>query len=248
VASVGEVAEAVRAAIAQLAAGRAAVLAALVLIEQAGHSYVQLGKGSSRPDLITATACLRTAHDQCREAIAIIDQATDHANSYLAHITGTSTPTEDPPSGNRTAQATEPWRLTREQVERLRGQLPLAITEDKRGTGLKTHGRWVGTDGVVAPITSGEDDWASAADAELRSRGLGQLYVANHAEMKLAAHLRSEHARTGQPQHATIVINNVPCSGIRGCGRLLPVMLPAGCSLTVHAPGYQRTYTGGMRL
>ncbi|HYS41548.1 MAG TPA: DddA-like double-stranded DNA deaminase toxin, partial [Pseudonocardiaceae bacterium] len=38
------------------------------------------------------------------------------------------------------------------------------------------------------------------------------------------------------------------CRRPAGCGRLLPVMLPDGCSLTVHAPGYRRRFTGGMTL
>jgi hypothetical protein len=69
--------------------------------------------------------------------------------------------------------------------------------------------------------------------------------VASHAEMKVAAIIREQHTRTGQAQHATIVINNLPCEGPFGCDELLPTMLPAGCSLTVHAPSYRRRFIGG---
>ncbi|MGQ0840643.1 DddA-like double-stranded DNA deaminase toxin [Actinokineospora sp.] len=46
-------------------------------------------------------------------------------------------------------------------------------------------------------------------------------------------------------KHAEIAVNNVPCPGLLGCGKLLPVILPAGYSLTVHGPGYKKTFTGG---
>jgi hypothetical protein len=100
---------------------------------------------------------------------------------------------------------------------------------------------------VPRQIVSGHDQLSQAADQMFRSWDLGRLTVAAHAEMKLATRLRIEHARTGRPQHATIVQNNMPCPNKRGCGSLLPLMLPEGCSLTVHAPNYQRTFTGGMR-
>jgi hypothetical protein len=38
---------------------------------------------------------------------------------------------------------------------------------------------------------------------------------------------------------------NDVCSGDLSCEDLLPVMLPAGCSLTVHAPNDRRTFIGG---
>jgi len=66
--------------------------------------------------------------------------------------------------------------------------------------------------------------------------------------MKVGARLRAEYERTGQPQHATIVQNYEPCKFWKGCAALLPVMLPQGCSLTVHAPNYRRTFTGGKTL
>jgi hypothetical protein len=41
--------------------------------------------------------------------------------------------------------------------------------------------------------------------------GSGPFSVSSHAEMKVAARLRAEFERTGQPQHVTIVQNNEPC-------------------------------------
>jgi hypothetical protein len=135
--------------------------------------------------------------------------------------------------------------LTRDQVEKLRGELPQSITATERGTGRKTHGRWVGADGVPCEIVSGQDRLSLAADATLRKLGCQGLSVADHAEMKVAVQLRQQYERTGASQHATIVQNNEPCFGRLGCPQVLPVMLPEGCSLTVYAPNYRRTFTGG---
>jgi hypothetical protein len=77
------------------------------------------------------------------------------------------------------------------------------------------------------------------------ARGYPPVPAAAHAEMKLAYHLRQMRERTGRPQHVTIVVNNAVCGGPNGWGTLLPVMLPTGCSMTVHAPNYRRTFTGG---
>jgi hypothetical protein len=87
---------------------------------------------------------------------------------------------------------------------------------------------------------------ASAAEQRLRSLGFRRrLSVATHVEMKLAAYLALRCDSTRTPQHATVVLNHTPCFGDLGCAELLPVMLPEGCSLTVHAPHYRRTFTGG---
>lgn len=83
------------------------------------------------------------------------------------------------------------------------------------------------------------------ADTQLRELGYRPLSVARHVEVKVAAELRRRHEQTGTPQHATIVQNNVPCPGAFGCPRVLPVMLPDGCSLTVYGPNYRCTFTGG---
>jgi hypothetical protein len=190
-------------------------------------------------------AAMRAAYEQCRQLVAVLDQATDHANSYVAMIAGTPPPAAGPPSADRPAREAEPWRLTRAQVERLREQLPPPITADGRGTGRKTHGRWVDADGVPREITSGQDDSARDATARLRLLGYRRLWIADHAEIKLAARMRAQRDATGQRQHATLVINQVPCGGAFGCAEVLPVLLPAGCSLTVHAPNYRRTFTGG---
>lgn len=233
VASIEELVSAVRAALARIADARTALLRVAGPVAAAGRAFAHLGTGSQQPDLANSAARMHTAYEECQQTVALLDQAMDLVHGYLAAIAG--------------VPDHEPWKPVRNEVDKLRRELPAPITPAQRGTGRKTHGRWIGTDGAMRPIVSGHDDLAVATDAIFCSFGLPGLAVADHAEMKVAARLRMEHARTGVPQHATIVLHNIPCAGRRGCVRLLPVMLPEGCSLTVHAPNYRRTFTGGMR-
>jgi hypothetical protein len=48
-------------------------------------------------------------------------------------------------------------------------------------------------------------------------------------------------------RHLTVVLNQRPCKGDYGCDELVPVVLPEGYSLTVHAPNYRKRFTGGAR-
>jgi len=233
VASIGEVAAGVRAALKAVEAVRAQLTAGLNPIDAAGEAYARLGAGSSQPDLPTAAAQAQQSAEQIRQAIAVLDQATAAAERYLATIVGPAPPTE---------------QLDTNQVDRLRRELPPPITAAERGTGRKTHGRWVGADGVVRSVVSCIDEWSKYGDNVFDRMGIGRLWITRHAEMKVGAQLRAEFERTGQPQHATVVLNFEPCRERRGCARLLPVMLPEGCSLTVHAPNYRRTFTGGRKL
>lgn len=237
-ASIEDVVAGVRAVLDQFAAVRRTLVGVLTGLESAGTTYATLGEGSTQPDLGNSAAYLEHAYDVCRQVIALLDQAGDRATAYLVVIAGPA-PAEPRPV------TPEPWRLTRDQVEALRRQLPDAITAEQRGTGRKTHGRWVGSDGRTRAVASGIDAQSLVTRAHLRSLGYVKLAVEDHAEMKLAAYLRTMFEKTGQPQHATIVVNNQVCWGGPSCSELLPVMLPVGCSLTVHAPNYRRTFTGG---
>jgi hypothetical protein len=202
VASIEELTAGVRAVLAQVAAARAALTGVAAPIEEAGRTYAQLGAGSAEPDLADSAACLRTAYIQCRNTVAMLDQADDRLDAYLAAIIGTPIGRTAPPAAANPAPPTgEPWRLTGDRVDKLRGELPPPITSAEWGTGRKTHGRWVGPDGVVRKIVSGE----SSVPAKARRY---------FAALGLAVELTS-------------------------------VMLPEGCSLTVHAPNYRRTFTGG---
>jgi hypothetical protein len=226
--SIEEVATGARAALERVAAARAALANSLHSWESAGATYATLGEGSTQPDLGTAAAYLEHAYDQIRTAIALLDRAHTHINNYLAIIAG-------------------PTALSTDQVETLRGDLPSPITDGQRSTGRKTHGRWIDSEGKVRKIVSGQDAQSLATRARLRTLGYPRLAVESHAEMKLAEYVRRVHEVTGQRQHVTIVVNNEICGGDLSCAELLPVLLPAGSSLTVHTPNQRRTFIGGAK-
>jgi hypothetical protein len=127
VASIEEVVSAVRAALAQVANARRALVNAAIPVEAAGRALVELGTGSQQPDLPDSAAHMRTAYEQCRQTVALLDQAADLANAYLAAIAG--------------VPDHEPWKPIRNEVDKLRRELPPPITAAERGTGRKTHGR-----------------------------------------------------------------------------------------------------------
>lgn len=224
----GDIVGGVRAALDRVAAARSRLLAAMTGAEQAAAGYAEIGRGSARSDLDAAASHTQAAVETIRSGIAMLDSAASAARRWLALIAGPAAAPVD--------------------VERLRGELPPPITTAERGTGRKTHGRWIAPDGVARPVVSGHDEWSSYADSVFKRWDRRMYSVVAHAEMKIAARLRAEFERTGQPRHAIVVLNQEPCPGMRGCARLLPVMLPDGCSLTVHAPNYRRTFTGGMKL
>jgi hypothetical protein len=112
-------------------------------------------------------------------------------------------------------------------------------------TGAKTHGRWVDERGEVHEIVSGRDDDSIEAARLLREHGIpprGELATTADVEQKLAAQM----AREGR-KHLDVSLNNRPCKGPYGCDTLVPVILPEGYSMTVHAPRYRKTFTGGAK-
>jgi hypothetical protein len=237
VASISEIVDGVRAALDAAATARAQLLAALADIKAAGERFDQIGAGSTQPDLPAAAAGAQHAVDTIHQTLATIDKATETARAWLANIAGPAP-----------AQPTEQARPNTVDVERLRSELPPPITPAERGTGRKTHGRWVDANGVTRSVVSGRDEWSYYVDSVFRRWDDSFYTIAKHVEMKVAGRLRAEFERTGRPQHATIVQNQEPCRRDRGCAEMLPVMLPEGCSLTVHAPNYRRTFTGGKQL
>jgi hypothetical protein len=240
--SVGDVADAVRAVVTQLAQARALLLGVAEPITAAGSVYTTVGQGSSTADLETSAAHLRQAYVVCGQVLQAVNDAIAKLNTYLSTIEGQAG--DLPTSG--VPVAVEPWRLSPDRVNSLRRELPREITPAERGTGRKTHGRWVGADNTARPVVSGLDTVSSGTENWLRARDL-QPVSATHAEMKIAFILRRAAEKIGKPQHASIVVNNLPCPGRFGCSTLLPVMLPEGSTLTVHAPRYRRTFTGGQQ-
>src|SRR5437899_10179386 len=88
VAWIEELVSAVRAALARIADARAALLRVAGPVAAVGRALAHLGTGSQQPDLANSAARMRTAYEQCQQTVALLDQATDRANAYLAAIAG----------------------------------------------------------------------------------------------------------------------------------------------------------------
>jgi hypothetical protein len=94
-------------------------------------------------------------------------------------------------------------------------------------------------------IVSGQAQESAEAWALLKKTDfpeLGPPVTLTHVETKVAVTMRRDGV-----QHADLVLNNRPCRDRYGCDTVVPVLLPEGSTLTVHAPGFRKTYTGGMR-
>jgi hypothetical protein len=226
-----------------LATARHAVVSGQQYATQAAGTITAVTDGSNATEPSHVLGCLATARTGLATLLATLDGVDRHLQQYLAAIgatTAASTPGASAPAA-RPVQATPPPPVVSpERIESLRAQLPPPVVPN---SGQKTHGRWVGSDGVAHEIVSGRDENSVAAWDILRSRGMAtrtEPMSITHVEQKLAAHM----VRTAT-QHATIVINNRPCRGRSSCDTFVPVILPPGYSLTVHAPNYRKTFTGG---
>ncbi|WP_051386039.1 DddA-like double-stranded DNA deaminase toxin [Actinokineospora inagensis] len=134
--------------------------------------------------------------------------------------------------------------LDADQVAALRRDMPPDLVRwRQRPPGSprpKTHGRWVGSDGMIHSEVSGRDEkyehavkWYQARSTQIPTR-------TSDVEITLAVHMRLSEIRS-----VTLVINNMPCPGEYGCDGQIPKILPKGYSMTVHgARGFLKTYRG----
>ncbi|WP_440898812.1 DddA-like double-stranded DNA deaminase toxin [Actinosynnema sp.] len=219
--------------VAEVAAGAQACLAqAADLAAEAAELVEAAGAGSGQTDVVTAAAAFReVAHDADRVVGRDLDAALGAVRRIIAAL-GTSGGERASPCANRS-----------ERVDELAERLPPPVVPN---TSAKTHGWWFTGRGAAQELISGEGPDAQAAYEALRQEGYprpGMPFVAMHVEIKLAAHMRRNNI-----EHATVVINNIPCPLVWGCENLIGVVLPAGSSLTVHGSnGYERTFTGGRK-
>ncbi|WP_442791667.1 DddA-like double-stranded DNA deaminase toxin [Micromonospora sp. NBC_01813] len=148
-------------------------------------------------------------------------------------------PAGEPGRDDAVSAAAAGGHLSPDQIEQLRDDLPLPV---EPGTGQKTHGRWIDPDtGVVRRAISGKDEDQKRVDRYLRDEGIPRLpQRTGDIEMKVAMQMRDRGIR-----HLDLILNNVPCRGRLGCDGMLPILLSEGSSITVHAPNFRKTYTGG---
>ena len=233
--SLGDVAGALRHVLDTIDRSMAAHHQVSELAEQARDLLEVTGSGSDHADVEQACAWFTRVVEEITEPegqLSTLATIADEIRSYLRcnGLTQNTTPQQ-------------PARSIAEQVEVLRRELPPPV---QPGTGQRTHGRWFANDSDhVSEIVSGHEPESSEAWRLLRVTDFpeqGAPITVTHVETKVAVRMRS-----GNIRHATVVLNNRPCRDRYGCDTVVPVLLPEGSTLTVHAPNYRKTYSGGMR-
>jgi len=249
----GEVIASIRRTLNKSAQARQTLIHAANLLDEASLRLTHALAGSHDPEAGQAPARLAQARSGIDDTYRTLTEAESHALGYLnslgadvtssASAAATASPTPAPGQVPTAEQAP----LSRERVEQLRTELPPDILPvDQRARDeprRRTHGRWIGPDGQVGSIVSGEDEFYAESVKAFPALGLrrGLPRRASDVEMKLAAYMRNHGIRS-----ATVVINNTPCAGPFGCDELVPVLLPEGCTLTVYGSNnFTRTYQGG---
>ncbi|WET78192.1 SCP1.201-like deaminase [Amycolatopsis sp. QT-25] len=244
-----ELAANVHAALAKLPDGHLTDAASLA--DEARQALVSTG--SRQPEIQQAASIYGQVSESIGAVRAIIERAGGLLGGYLSTLGVPYTPaagprtaaggaTANPPTPTPVPSTPDGQRLTREQAEALQAEMPPPVVSN---TGTKTHGRWIDEHGIAHPIISGRDADADTAARLLRDHGIppdgrGELATTADIEQKLAARMVSEGRK-----HLDVTLNNRPCKGPYGCDTLVPIILPEGYTMTVHAPKYRKTFTGG---
>ncbi|MGQ0841562.1 DddA-like double-stranded DNA deaminase toxin [Actinokineospora sp.] len=217
---------------------------AIADLREAEERIARLAQGSSASELPQSAQLCQDARQSVEHVTRLLDQVLSIFQRYLAQIGATGTPSPAQPNGPTTSRPPAPVGLTAGQADVLRQRLPPPVPKPNPGR-KKTHGRWIDGHGREHELVSGEDDDSVEAWRLLQQAGMPPMMEpvnVAHVEMKLAVQMR--HNKT---QHIDVVINNRPCHGPYGCEKLLPIVLPAGYTITVHGPNYRKTFTGGAR-
>lgn len=208
-------------------------------LETVGHAVADI---LPDPELLHL---FRHTLDETHSLAATLDQLhrTIRACADRHRDGGTGTPLEQSAAERRPSEQERGGRrLTHERIRQLKAMLPPPVPTPNV-EGRKTHGTWLDEHGQPHTVISGHDEDSAEVWRILQERGIplkAPPTRTSDVEQKLAARMVRE-----QRTHLDLVINNRPCPGRWGCDRLLPVLLPAGYSLTVHGPDFQKTYTGG---
>lgn len=247
----GEVIARIRAALAKSSDARHALNQAGQSLDEANQYLTQALEGSYAPEAEQAVGMLAEARSSVDEAYRGVTEVENRVQSYLTSLdadttSGPASNTSRPPSSPDPAHTPDPEPPTRERIEQLRAELPPPVV---RSTGQKTHGRWLAPDGSAQSMISGRDGLSNQVNDALKTQGCPRLpaRAADDVELKLAALMRDQGKTDPRMRHITVVINNRPCKGDLSCDELIPVILPEGYSLTVHAPNYRKRFTGGAK-
>ncbi|SDU67371.1 DddA-like double-stranded DNA deaminase toxin [Amycolatopsis keratiniphila] len=246
---VQELASGVRTALAKMKAAGASLERAGQELEEAREKWSEVAVGVSDPDFTRLPSLSAEVQSSSESVSGLIGQSSDLLEGYLrdlgmpaestsAGVSGQSAPPgPGSPSGDRDVDEEDDDAL----VERLQRELPPGPKPGIRG--VKTQGQWFAPGKKAEPIASGLDDRTDRVDEILKESGCSMRPVtaAADVELKLAAEMRDSGIT-----EASVVINNVPCTGKTSCDGLLGIVLPEGSKLTVHGTdGFKKTYEGG---
>lgn len=215
--SITDVATRLNAVLDEIDAVRVSLGKAADLIDEVAATMDAVVAGSAAPDALRASALFGEARESLQSPLAVLQAAEKAIREYLAYLVGRTT-TTTPSPGIPLAEADRPYAAppgtptsaTPERIEQLRRDLPPPVAP---GTGRKTHGRWIDTDGNVHAEISGKDEKSEEAIRffrEIKSRRIPTAVT--DVEIKLAAHMRRHGIRS-----SILVINNYPCRGPTGC-------------------------------
>lgn len=245
-ASIGDVARVLRAAMVEVEAASRATTAASEKLEAVVADLAASLAESSNSIAHDGLAQMRSAHELIGEALSTLTAGNARMDAYVLSIAG---------GGGSSSSANSAQPLRRIDPKALLNLLP--TFERVRGAPRpKTRGIFQ-LQGKRTEIVSGADD----STPEVREHMWDHIGVIRRpatfgadsdVELKAAVKIANKVTDTQQPQHGDVVINNPngPCEGAYGCDTLLPEFLPPGSTLTVHWPGGEggamktRTYTG----
>ncbi|WP_336160034.1 DddA-like double-stranded DNA deaminase toxin [Amycolatopsis sp. VC5-11] len=242
-AGVEEIIEGIGTVATKVTTGRSWLHRAGEAVDDAGQTLERATEGANAHEVVQALGLIAEAAAGITAADQLLGQVPARLDSYVASVRGGGE--TDDSSGSPPRQPTPPSNPKTgpdDPVERARRDLPPAV---KRGRGAKTHGRLLTDDGQSKAVASGRDEWTDRVNQVAKEAGCPYtpMTAASDVELKVAAQMRDTGLR-----HATVVINNQPCTGRVSCDDLIGVVLPEGSSLTVHGTGgFKKTYQGGKR-
>ncbi|MEV0675907.1 DddA-like double-stranded DNA deaminase toxin [Actinosynnema sp. NPDC050436] len=231
-ASLGEVAAVVAAACDKASQSKDALDSAEQNVQDALVLFVHATEGDGTGEAEVVSENLREVLKGCKDLWQALNAGMRHAQAVLDSLVGIG-------SGRSATAAQTPVR----QPTRVRDAL--AALPVRSRTNRRTDGMVLGRGGAHdrRTVSGRDEDFGQAADT-LRGLGLaparGDLWAAEHVEVKAAVHLRRHGADV-----ETLVVNNQPCdTGPWSCDTLLPQVLRPGQRLIVHWPGGTKHYRG----
>ncbi|MEU6247146.1 DddA-like double-stranded DNA deaminase toxin [Glycomyces sp. NPDC047010] len=232
-ASIGDVAAALRAAVATAEKAAHQLRSADEQLESTLAPLQAALADSANRDAHDGLASLTTARERLAEALATLKAGSDRMGDYIASTAGGGGGGAPPPTAPRTTA--DGGGSVPPRAREAAGRLPV----------------WTDGDRARAVAFTGDEselvDFQSGRDPKSRE-GVKPPFkyavVMDHVEARIAGEIRA-----GGSRDVTMVINKEPCGGEAGCDAILPAILPEGARLTVYVGDssgvrFYKTYNG----